>query len=1765
MAPDPPPAVVNTRDRTMRTLIRQIKALGAEIKNIRGRGFAAVASAVDRSLFRGMFATVGRTYEQFMAKWEEVIVYAEDKELVPAFPDADEENYLAEIRNYYYEIQSYYIQIETKAAGPRSSNVHDFSFFGDQSSLNVNGPKAILPKIPIKTFQGDVTRWPTFKQLFTSLIKEDQTLTDAQRFHYLTSYLEGPAYDTIRHITAVGENFEQAWAALVKVYDDPRQLARTYLDRFLSYKSPPGKPTVASLQSYLSSVAESVSSIRNLPIPNLAEYLLCELALRSLDPATRELFETAMVTTTFPCFPDLQTFVQQRCQVLSHIQGISPIGGPTSSGDADNSRPLLKPPNKFLPKTNKPALMAHGSEEIQPASDDSTSSCSPRATPSSCYLCQGDHELRLCSRFVPATPAQRLNLLRRFPGCRNCLRVDHKSHLCQSKNACGVCKRRHHTDLHLPLPAQAEGGNGTPTPSTTSGPAAPSGFVGANTRAHAGVLLGTVLANIRDSQGRLRLFRGVLDPGSMFSFITEQAARTLQKSARPFQGAISGVSDAPLRGVKGQVSLSFEAPARAEPLRTNAVIVPTITPPLPLEALHSEIWGDYQSYELSDAKFTEPGPISFLIGADLFTEVIIGAPITLLNDGPRLLPTIFGYSVIGRYLDEMSSGDGLSLLTCTTLDSLIERFWLIEEPSLPAVPSPEEVQCESHFCSTHSRGDDGRYVVSLPFKSSPPELVPSTSRVLSCLYALEARFARNEALRKAYIAQMEEYKELGHMRLATDPARYLIPHHAVFKQEGERLKLRVVFDASFPTPGGSLNDHLLTGPKLQADIGQILLRFRRHAYVFRCDIVKMFRQIWLNPRDRCYQQIMWRNSPAEPVQLYELTTVSFGMSSSPYLAQRVLRQHALNYQQQYPEAAQVLLRGAYVDDLVAGSDDPEHLCRVKTELIGLLSLGGFELGKWNANHPSLLESPDLTAEVVSLRFEDAPVTKILGMKWDPSTDAFSYEVFAQEQKYTKRAIHSTIARLYDPLGYLAPIVFYAKCIQQHTWQLPQVGWDDLVPADVQESWRLFLQDLPAVSRVSIPRALPQTDTSYQLVCFCDASASGYCANAYLRSTLGTTATLTLLKAKTKVAPLKPLTIPRLELCGALLLSRVVQSLDPLVQDLGIDQFFCFTDSTTVLAWLHILPHLLQTFVSNRVQKVLSSTKLEWWHHIKGVENPADVGSRGIAPADLKDHALWWSGPDWCRLPLSKWPVSAEVPAVEVPEVKTPRLALISVKGDSSLVEYAKRHSSYLRFVRTIAYLKRFSFNTRLPKPLRSHRRVGPISPQEFREADGHFLRLLQHSYYANVFTHPFNQLPPELRRLNVFVDAEGLIRVGGRLKNAPIAFEHKHPVLLPARSYYTNLVVEHHHRKNHHIGPTALLAAIHQSYWIPKARNLVKLIRHRCPVCVRFSKSSVIPLMGQLPRSRFAGVRPFLITGVDFAGPFIFKMSTLRKSQTDKAYLCLFICMSSRALHLEVATSLSVEGFLDAFDRFIARRGLPAEMLSDGGTNFRGTDRYLRELSEYFKSSDTEASLVQQTAHLNLSWNFNPPSSPHFGGGWEVAVRVVKDLFYKTFGNHPYTLPELHTAFTKIEGILNSRPIQALSSSPEDLEPLTPGHFLIGQPLTALPEPDFQDIPEGRLNRWQRIRERTQFFWARWKQEYLHGLQLRQKWNKQAPNLKIGDLVLLRDENTPPTQWPMGRVLEVHPGDDGVVRVVSLKTPTGIYKRPAVKMVPLLLRDIHQP
>ncbi|XP_076549055.1 uncharacterized protein LOC143306155 [Osmia lignaria lignaria] len=313
--------------------------------------------------------------------------------------------------------------------------------------------------------------------------------------------------------------------------------------------------------------------------------------------------------------------------------------------------------------------------------------------------------------------------------------------------------------------------------------------------------------------------------------------------------------------------------------------------------------------------------------------------------------------------------------------------------------------------------------------------------------------------------------------------------------------------------------------------------------------------------------------------------------------------------------------------------------------------------------------------------------------------------------------------------------------------------------------------------------------------------------------------------------------------------------------------------------------------------------------------------------------------------------------------------------------------------------------------------------------------------------------------------------------------------------------------------------------------------------------------MGQLPLDRTAPQRPFLVTGVDYAGPIMLRTSPGREHKSYKGYISLFVCLTTRTIHLEIVSDLTSASFLAAFRRFVGRRGRCASMYSDNTTVFHGAER---ELTRMFTSASV---FYKETAAVlakdGTTWHFIPPYAPHFGGLWEAGVKSVKHHLRRVIGNSKLTFEEMSTLLCQIEACLNSRPLYALSEDPSDLSALTPGHFLIGEPTCITPEPDPPLTTSSSLTRWRQINTMRSQFWNRWRSEYLQHLQQLSKWRHQKENLKVGALVLLRDDLQPPAKWLMGRVTALHPGPDGRVRVVALKTASGTTTRPIVKICPL--------
>ncbi len=473
----------------------------------------------------------------------------------------------------------------------------------------------------------------------------------------------------------------------------------------------------------------------------------------------------------------------------------------------------------------------------------------------------------------------------------------------------------------------------------------------------------------------------------------------------------------------------------------------------------------------------------------------------------------------------------------------------------------------------------------------------------------------------------------------------------------------------------------------------------------------------------------------------------------------------------------------------------------------------------------------------------------------------------------------------------------------------------------------------------------------------------------------------------------------------------------------------------------------------------------------------------------------------------------------------------------------------------LAYIHRFIYNIR-----HEEKRKGPLDSPELEETVLRCCKVIQ----LECFTEEVKCLrtnrkvfkQSRLISLNPFLDNSQIIRVGGRLSNSNLTFDRKHPIILPSNHRFVELLIDYYHQKFLHAGSQFILNQIREKFWIINGRNCVKKVLKKCITCFRVKPLSINQIMGSLPTPRVVPSRPFSHCGVDYAGPYFIKDGKTRNRVLMKAYVCIFICFSSRAVHAELVTDLSSEAFLNAFKRFVSRRGLSGHIFSDNGTNFVGADHELQRLCLVVQ--DTVNNKYQNYfAEHKIKWHFIPARSPHHGGIWESAVRSFKFHLKRVLGDHHLNFEQFYTLLTQIEAILNSRPIIPLTNDPSDLEVLTPSHFLIGESLVSVPQSNDVDICTNRLRCYKQLQQLLQRFWLLWSQDYLSSLQQRSKWRFKQENIKLDTMVLLKEDNEPPMHWPLGRVVALHPGPDKQVRVVSVRTKNGVVKRAITKICPL--------
>lgn len=1626
-----------------------------------------------------------------------------------------------------------------------------------------------LPKITIPTFTGDYAQWTTFKDLFVSLIHQNESLDNVQKMHYLKGLLSGEAEQLVRNIPITAANYNECWTMLSSRFDNKRFTSNCLLKRLMSQVN--AVDSSSAIKGLLDTTMECLNGLKNLGVDVESwDIIVIHIVSAKLDVESRKLWETKISAhDKLPTLVEFREFLEARSRALEFL-------------DSKSTRPRLP---VYKPKVHH-LVNADNNANVN----------------MSCPYCKESHKIANCKQFAKESYESRHDFVQTKGLCFNCLGANHSIKYCRQTSSCRVCKRRHHSLLH-PKSSSNPAVSNTNSIATAEVKSAVSAV---QTALSAGepsspniasyfsqgsvptqVLLATALVEAQTRRGSTQLLRVLLDQGSQASFITESTVQLLGLKKTSARTVISGIG-----GEKSSFASRFTVlvtiHSRIDPnfsVQVEAYVLGTITSLLPSEKLAEFNWPEFQ-ITLADPEYHTPNKIDILLGAEVYGQVLREG----LTQGPPGFPvaqnTALGWILSGQIPSRSDSNVHChhAIISSDEVDdnALLKQFWEIESiiPGLPKIFSEDEQRCENIYSQSTSKDESGRYVVHLPFRSDDPQCQRGNSRNLAIkrFQLLENKFKKHPEVKKRYSEVFHEYIDLGHMERVQgdDPKRatgVYLPHHAVVRDDKSTSKVRIVFDASMKGLNGvSLNDDLMVGPTLQPPLRHIIMKWRMHPISICSDIIKMYRQVKVSPEHVDFQRVVWRDDSNDEIEDFRMLRVTFGTSSAPYLAVKTLQQVAVDECSQDPEVAEKIKNEFYVDDLMTGCETLEEGLMLKKKITDVLTKGGFQLQKWISSCKELnelisddgedrKEGNDRDQGIREKDIKIDEVMKILGISWDRDSDEFRYSVklSSQQAPITKRRVISDISRLFDPLGWAAPCVVTSKIFIQKLW-LSGIGWDEELPPELLLEWQTYRQNLVETCKFSIPRWV---DTSSNNLCvelhgFSDASVVAYAAVVYVRViNADVSVTTGLITARTKVSPVKQQSIPRLELMGATLLADLITEVSEVMR-IPQTHVHAWTDSSVVLAWLSSHPSRWTTFVANRVSSILSQFDNSHWAHVQSSQNPADIASRGLTPHELSCNVLWTQGPPWLRNETIEYTRPKAISTnVDQKSVRA-HVVTENTQEDPLWTKY----STLQKLVRVVAYCRRVLRWRKLEGSSRRYETY--LTKEEIEEATKVCIQQVQ----KRVFSEEIEDIRKtgnikarsKLKSLCPMLDSDGILRVSGRIQNARLDADMKHPIILPQDNHFTNLVICEAHNKTLHGGPMLVLNHLRTKYWVISGKTLVKAFVRKCVTCKRYSRAAQTQLMGQLPSSRVIPARPFRNSGVDFAGPVNIRASKGRGHHSYKGYICLFVCMVSKAIHLEAVSDLSAQGFIAGFKRFVGRRGVVSDIWSDNGTNFVGAAKELRHLVAVEKSA-VAVDIREWVGNNGTTWHFIPPHAPNFGGLWEAGVKSTKFHLKRVIGNSTLTYEEMSTVLIQVEACLNSRPLSMMPDSPNEPTPLTPGHFLIGEPLITVPDRNYENSNMNTLKRWQLSQRILQEFWRRWSEEYLVHLLQRYKWNKIVPEPNIGDVVLIKEDNLPPARWLLGRIVEKHFGLDNVTRVVTLKCKGSLCKRPVSRLCVLPVTD----
>jgi len=1583
-----------------------------------------------------------------------------------------------------------------------------------------------LKRVSIPIFDGDKRKYESWNAAFMACV-DRAPATPQYKLLQLRQYLKGDALKCIENLGHSEAAYEAAKARLERKYGGTARVVTRFLNDLENFP-PLRNESAKELEKFADLLDIAVINLRevhhdeDLRDGSLYHRLLKKLPQTMLTRYNRQVHEKELDESV----ETLKTWINAETEYA--VRANETIHG------------LDQKPNK---EKSFFGVQKHGGKKETKAYK--------------CQLCSGSHNVWQCRNFKDMPVSDRWGVAKDMHLCFRCLSGNHSGRNCPRNWLCREkgCNKSHHTLLHSEPSANLN---------------ADTHFVSENSysvyQQKQTIALRTVPVILHSEKTRI-IINALLDDGSTKTYINEDVAEHLGITTNTFEKAnvttLNGRSENfntmnvkfNLTSVDGSTTLPMEASTTRkvtgglQPVDWN---------------VKKEKWSHLKGIKFPTLANRQK--IDLLIGLDYAELHRSMGELTVDKDSPTARLTPLGWTCVGPVEPERKQGNTTMFTFHTAdlqnLDQNLQKFWEVENEGIQKASnmSPknqgilEKAEESVHFT-------EGHYEVSLPWKQEQKELPDNYEMAKKRLESTEKRLEKDPVVKEVYNSTIEDYIEKGYVEKVEVSSKaekkWLLPHFPVVRMNKETTKVRIVFDASARYQDICLNDSLEPGPKLQNSLFDVLMRFRENSVAVVCDIQEMYLRVGIIPPDRRFHRFLWRTAPEEEPKEYEFTRLVFGVSSSPFLAQMVSQHNAKLYKDDYPRASETVLKSTYMDDSMDSVDNDKQAIELYEELKGLWGKAGMVAHKWMSNSKNVMEHIPVVdrALKVDLTKDELPKIKTLGVLWEAENDNFKFEIneVDTDKQMTKREYLRKIATMFDPLGLLAPYILRAKLIMQDIW-LSGIDWDQRIESETMTKVAHWFEELPEVEQIRVPRCIKGENQVKQMTihAFSDASERAYGTVVYSRNEFENgEVSVRLIAAKSKVAPIVAISIPRLELMAAILTMELTMAIKDAIE-LDISKCTFWSDSMNVLYWIHSQSRQYKPFVANRVGTIHQHSSPYQWRHVPTKENPADLASRGTSVDQLANSELWWEGPEFLKQNPEHWPplkMNMNDSAKIEMKRKTQDVTFVAVNSvDSDFRLSPNRFSDITRLVRISAWVHRFIDNCQVEK---SKRRLSPeLSVQELECAENRLISAAQ----AESFTEEYRDLKngksvstrSKLAALNPKLDSEGLMRSDSRLKFADfISYDYRFPILLPRKHCVTKLIVKKCHEKTNHGGTNTTLAELSNKYWVVSAREEIRDWENKCAKCKLLKAKGSQQIMGPLPNERLDNsVKAFSNTAVDYAGPFITKQG--RGKTRLKRYLCVFTCMTTRAVHLEVAYSLDTASFMNALSRFTSRRGVPKTVVSDNGTNFVGCVNELRELYANLDKND----IVRQTAVMKINWKFIPPNAPHFGGVHESMVKTAKRALYKVLGSADITDEELVTAVTNVEGLINSRPLTYQSSSAGDDAVLTPNHFLIGQMGGHFAPEVTKEGAHNLKTRWRRIQELTRHFWNRWLSEYLPTLGSRQKWHKTFRDFKVNDVVLIIDPDTPRGQWPLGRVTKVLSGKDGHVRVVEIKTANSLLKRP---------------